>query len=81
MWVRALSRGRFDQFEARAQPRHLAEPITTVITDALARYRGIHHGSAVVARRLSLTFSAPDLLISGSRWVDQRHQLGTTVVA
>ena len=34
---RPVPRGRFDQFEARGQPRHLAESITTVITDALPR--------------------------------------------
>ena len=43
----------------RARPRHLAESITTVITDAITTYyRGIHHGSATVSHRTSLTFSA-----------------------
>jgi hypothetical protein len=62
--------------------RHLAEPITTVITGVLPRTMGrIRHGSAVVSRRLSLPFHAPGLLISGSRRVDQRRQLGITVIA
>ena len=44
--------------------RHLAEPITTVITGALPRVtEQMHHGSAVVSRRLSLTFSTPELLV------------------
>jgi hypothetical protein len=29
---------------------------------------GLHHESAIVSRRLSLTSSAPHLLVSGSRW-------------
>ena len=61
---------------------HLAEPIATVITDALPRAtKGSHHGRVVVARRLALTFSARGLLVSGSRWMGQRRQLGITIVA
>jgi len=57
--ARIRPRGRFDQFEERARPRHLAEPITTVITDAITTYyRGIHHGSATVSHPPSLTLSA-----------------------
>jgi hypothetical protein len=65
--------GRFDQFEERAQPRYLAEPITTVITDARQVPWRDPHRCTVVSRRPSINVQRPDVLVSGLRRVDQRR--------
>jgi hypothetical protein len=72
--------GRFDHLEACARSPALAEPITTVITDALPRAT---EGSATRARSSHpalINIQRPDPLVSGTRRVDQRRQLRTMVV-
>jgi hypothetical protein len=57
--------------------RHLVEPITTVITDALARATEDFTTGAPSSRAGSYEGHRPDLLVSGSHRVDQRCRLAS----
>jgi hypothetical protein len=73
--------GRFDHSKRAPSGWYLAEPITTVITDALPRAT---EGSATRASSFPPTLinvQHPDLLVPESRPVDQRCRLRITVVA